>query len=165
MILFTLFYALGLGIIPWLVCSEVFASPVRGVGGGIATAVNWIANLAISATFLDLVVRALPLVSHWRPLSRTDPCLQRTVTASGSFWIYTAMAVLAWVFTYFRLPELNGISINDVHRAFGSGTSSGLFDERPAYQALPQQGSVADFDEEQELEGHNQVDSARQNST
>ena len=61
MVLFTLFYALGLGIVPWLVISEVFAGPVRGVGGGVATACNWIANLAVSATFLDLVVRSFLL--------------------------------------------------------------------------------------------------------
>lgn len=64
MIFFTLFYALGLGIVPWLVCSEVFASPVRAVGGGLASAVNWVANLVVSATFLDLVVRACPLWSE-----------------------------------------------------------------------------------------------------
>ncbi|KDN39621.1 general substrate transporter [Tilletiaria anomala UBC 951] len=98
MVLFTLFYALGLGIVPWLVQSEVFSSPVRSLGGGCATAVNWIANLLISATYLDIV---------------------RLITAAGSFWLFSAIAVLAWIFTYFRLPELSGVSINDVSEAFG----------------------------------------------
>lgn len=74
---------------------------------------------------------------------------QRAVTASGSFWIYTAMALLAWIFTYLRLPELNGLSINDVHRAFGSDSDEWLADgpaqEQTAYRALPQTSSTTEL--------------------
>jgi SP family myo-inositol transporter-like MFS transporter 13 len=55
MVFFLFFYALGLGIVPWLVQSEIFSGDVRGVGGGLATATNWTCNLFISATYLDLV--------------------------------------------------------------------------------------------------------------
>ncbi|PWN49661.1 sugar transporter [Violaceomyces palustris] len=98
MILFTLNYALGIGIVPWLVQSEVFAGPVRGLGGGLATATNWSANLVISATYLDLV---------------------KLITPSGSFWLYAGVALLSWWFTYSRLPEMKGVSLSDVQERFG----------------------------------------------
>lgn len=61
MVFFLFFYAVGIGIIPWLVQSEIFSGDVRGVGGGLATATNWTCNLIISATYLDLVRR------EWMP--------------------------------------------------------------------------------------------------
>lgn len=57
MIGFLFTYALGLGIVPWLIQSEIFSGSVRGIGGGLATATNWSVNLVSSATFLDLVRR------------------------------------------------------------------------------------------------------------
>ena len=54
-------------------------------------------NLLVAATYLDLV---------------------RLISAAGSFWLYAFITAAACVFTYFRLPELSGMSINDVARAF-----------------------------------------------
>lgn len=99
MVLFLFFYALGIGIVPWLVQSEVFSSSVRGVGAGLATATNWSMNLLTSATFLDLV---------------------RLITPQGSFWLYAIVGALTWTFAYTYLPELKGISINDVQAALDS---------------------------------------------
>ncbi len=113
MILFTLFYALGLGIIPWLVQAEVFASPVRGIGGGFATATNWTSQLLVSATYLDLV---------------------KLITAAGSFWLYSGVTAASCVFTYFLLPELSGVSINDVAQAFDADEQQG----RGEYTAVGQ---------------------------
>lgn len=96
MVFFLFFYALGIGIVPWLVQSEIFSGSVRGVGGGLATATNWSMNLLTSATFLDLV---------------------RIITPQGSFWLYTIVGALTWIFAYTYLPELKGVSINDVQAA------------------------------------------------
>lgn len=99
MVIFTLNYALGMGIVPWLIQSEVFSGEVRSVGAGLATATNWSANLLISATFLHLV--------KW-------------ITPSGSFAVYALVAVLSWAFTYRYLPEMKGVSLSDAHRLFQS---------------------------------------------
>ncbi|PWN35820.1 general substrate transporter [Meira miltonrushii] len=99
MVFFLFFYALGIGIVPWLVQSEIFSGSARGVGGGLATATNWSMNLLTSATFLDLV---------------------RLITPQGSFWLYTVVGALTWTFAYTYLPELKGISINDVQAALDS---------------------------------------------
>lgn len=76
-----------------------------------ATATNWVANLIISATYLDLV---------------------KLITAAGSFWLYSAITVLAWIFTYLLLPELTGVSINDVAEAFDEDGEQ----SRGAYSAV-----------------------------
>ncbi|UZJ57439.1 hypothetical protein CBS101457_006759 [Exobasidium rhododendri] len=104
MVFFLFFYALGLGIVPWLVQSEIFSGDVRGVGGGLATATNWTCNLIISATYLDLV---------------------RVVTPAGSFGIFAGVGALTWIFAYYQLPELSGVSLNDVQSAFGGEGNSG----------------------------------------
>jgi len=72
MVVFTFSYSLGLGIIPWLVQSEVFTGQLRGLGSGISTATNWTTNLVISATYLDWV---------------------KIVGASWSFWIFGIIGI------------------------------------------------------------------------
>lgn len=54
-ILFTIMYALGQGLIPWLVLSEVFSGQVRSLGSSLASCCNWAMNLLWSATYLSLV--------------------------------------------------------------------------------------------------------------
>ena len=54
MVLFCSSYALGLGNVPWIMQSEIFAYEVRGVANSISTSVCWLANLIVAATFLHL---------------------------------------------------------------------------------------------------------------
>lgn len=96
MVFFLFFYALGLGIIPWLVQSEIFPGNARALGGGLATATNWTMNLLTSATFLDLV---------------------RLISPQGCFWFYSIVGAITYTFAYIYLPELAGISINDIQTA------------------------------------------------
>ncbi|SJX61238.1 related to myo-inositol transporter [Sporisorium reilianum f. sp. reilianum] len=112
MILFTLSYALGLGIVPWLVQSEIFSGQVRGLGAGIATATNWTTNLLVSSTFLHLV---------------------KLIHPAGCFGLFSAMAAVCCAFTYAQLPEMSGLSLSDVDHALSSGGGGG--GER--YHALP----------------------------
>ncbi|TKY84964.1 hypothetical protein EX895_006044 [Sporisorium graminicola] len=107
MILFTLSYALGLGIVPWLIQSEIFSGQVRGLGAGIATATNWTTNLLVSSTFLHLV---------------------KLIHPAGCFGLFSGMAALCCAFTYAQLPEMSGLSLSDVDNAF---------DRSERYQAVP----------------------------
>lgn len=108
MVLFTLSYALGLGIVPWLVQSEIFSGKVRGVGAGLATATNWSTNLLVSATFLQMV---------------------KLIRPQGCFGVFSGVAAVSCIFTYWQLPEMAGVSLSDV----------GLRPEGAAetYQAVP----------------------------
>ena len=48
-------FAIGLGPVFWLLISEIFPLAVRARGISAATIANWLANLVVALTFLDLV--------------------------------------------------------------------------------------------------------------
>ncbi|SNX82545.1 related to myo-inositol transporter [Melanopsichium pennsylvanicum] len=98
MVAFTFAYALGLGIVPWLIQSEIFSGQVRGIGAGLATATNWSTNLLVSATFLHLV---------------------RAIKPHGCFGLFCVVAALSCGFTWFKVPEMKGVSLSDVDGSFG----------------------------------------------
>ncbi|CAO1614803.1 unnamed protein product [Jaminaea pallidilutea] len=131
MTLYTLFYALGQGIVPWLVLSEVFSGQVRSLGSGLASCANWAMNLLWSATYLSFV---------------------QAVGPGATFGTFAAISACSWVFTYSKLPELTGVSINDVGRAFGgAGDSRGGGDGDQAAQGEDngeRQGLLAVDDDE-----------------
>ena len=64
---------------------------------GITTAVNWIANLIVSFSFLSL---------------------QNAVSPSGAFWLFGGIALVGWVYFYAALPETKGKSIEQVQQLF-----------------------------------------------
>ena len=93
------FFAIGLGPVFWLLISEIFPLYIRGRGMGIATIANWGSNLVVTVTFLELIV-----------------VLGRPVT----FFLYAALAGVAYVFTWLQVPETNGRSLEaieaDLHK-------------------------------------------------
>ncbi|POY73302.1 hypothetical protein BMF94_3636 [Rhodotorula taiwanensis] len=97
MCIFCVSYALGIGNVAWVVQSEVFNQELRALGNGLATAVNWSANLVVSSTFLHL--------SH-------------AATPAGAFGLYAIVACVAWLFTYLYLPETKGLSLDEVRALF-----------------------------------------------
>eukprot|EP00039_Didymoeca_costata_P001047 m.49239 g.49239 ORF g.49239 m.49239 type:complete len:571 (-) comp10605_c0_seq1:1615-3327(-) len=87
----------GLGQTPWTINSEIFPMRARSVGVSMATSVNWIGNLVISLTFLDLC---------------------DAITVYGAFWLYATIALLGLVYFFFKLPETKGKSLEEISRLF-----------------------------------------------
>ena len=56
-------------------------------------AFNWGSNLLVSLTFLTLV---------------------QMLGASLTFWVYGVMAVAAWIFCYYRVPETRGRTLEEI---------------------------------------------------
>merc|ERR1712100_718496 len=73
--------------IAWLLISEIFPLRHRSKAFSIATFVNFGSNLLVALTFLSL----------------NDAFGQ-----SGCFFMYTAIAGVAFVFIYFKVPETKG---------------------------------------------------------
>ncbi|KAJ2158872.1 hypothetical protein GGF46_003455 [Coemansia sp. RSA 552] len=97
LIFYVALYAVGLGNVPWLVQSEIFAQSVRSKAGSIATACNWTANFIISVTFLTMTLH---------------------ITASGTFWLYAGIMFLSLLFVFFVVPETKGLKLEDVQQLF-----------------------------------------------
>jgi SP family galactose:H+ symporter-like MFS transporter len=93
-------FAIGLGPVFWLMISEIYPLKVRGTAMGIATLVNWAANLVVALTFLSLV---------------------NAVGRPGTFFLYGGIAAAAWVFVYFLAPETRGRTLEQIEEHWHAG--------------------------------------------
>ncbi len=86
-------FAIGLGPVFWLLISEIFPLAIRGRGMSAATIANWVANLVVALTFLDLVDL------FGRP---------------GVFFLYAVLTAFAFAFASRLMPETRGLSLEMV---------------------------------------------------
>jgi sugar porter (SP) family MFS transporter len=93
MMVFVASFAISLGPIFWLLISEIYPIKIRSSAQGVAAAFNWGANLLVSLTFLTLV---------------------QAMGASWTFWLYGICAVFAGLFSYWRVPETKGRTLEEI---------------------------------------------------
>jgi MFS family permease len=86
-------FAIGLGPVFWLLISEIFPMAIRARGMSAATIANWLANLIVALTFLDLA----DLMGH-----------------AGVFLLYAALTFGGLAFAYLLVPETKGLSLEAV---------------------------------------------------
>lgn len=104
----------------WIVIGEIFPLPIRARGVALSTASNWLWNLII-AVITPYMVDAL---------------------VSSVFFVWFALCLCAFVYTYFLVPETKGLSLEQVdlmmeettprtsakwrpHKTFAADASSG----------------------------------------
>ena len=90
-------FAVGLGPVPWLIIGEIFPPAIKGACSSLCTAVNWGMALLVTETVADL---------------------RLAVGLDGVFWMYGALTVLGLGFTFFRVPETKGRSLEEIQAAF-----------------------------------------------
>lgn len=86
-------YAMSLAPITWVVLSEIFPNRLRGVAMSIATFSLWVASFVLTFTF---------------------PILNEALGAYGTFWIYSGICILGYLFIQRRLPETKGKSLEEI---------------------------------------------------
>jgi MFS family permease len=86
-------FAISLGPIFWLLIAEIYPLKIRGLAAGIAVGTNWIANFAVSLTFLSLL---------------------KLLGPSLTFWLYGVLAIGSWLFSYYLVPETKGRSLEQI---------------------------------------------------
>ena len=86
-------FAISLGPVFWLLISEIYPLKVRGLAAGIASGTNWASNFIVSLTFLTLVQR---------------------LGSSRTFWLYGLLALAAWLFSYYLVPETKGHTLEEI---------------------------------------------------
>jgi MFS family permease len=77
----------------WLLNAELYPLEVRGRGTGLVVMVQWVANLAVSLTFLLLI---------------------HAIGKPATFWLYAAFCAAAIVFTAFYVPETKGKTLEEI---------------------------------------------------
>ncbi len=95
-------FAIGLGPVFWLLISEIFPLAIRARGMSAATIANWVANLVVALTFLDLV--------GW--MGRT-----------GVFALYAVLTAGAFVFARAMVPETKGLDLEAVEAIWTARSS------------------------------------------
>jgi sugar porter (SP) family MFS transporter len=93
-------FAISLGPIFWLLIAEIYPLKIRGGAEGIAAGANWAANFLVSLTFLTLVQVCGP---------------------SHTFWLYGLLAVAAWIFSYYLVPETKGRTLEEIENSWRLG--------------------------------------------
>jgi SP family sugar:H+ symporter-like MFS transporter len=87
---FAVAFGVSWGPVMWVMLSELFESDLRSIAVAICTAANWITNWLVTRTF--------PLLAD--------------VGLGVAYGLYTAFAVLAFVFALKTLPETKGRSLS-----------------------------------------------------
>ncbi|KAG2210288.1 hypothetical protein INT47_003273 [Mucor saturninus] len=95
---YVLSFAVGVGPIPWMMTSEMSPVYASSAVGSIATAVNWAMNFLIGQCFPVIFAKI----------------------QGYSFAIFAAIAAMAFVFTFFRVPETKNRSIEAIVKSFES---------------------------------------------
>lgn len=100
LLLYLAFFSPGLGMTPWALNAEMHAPHLRAHAAAAATATNWICNLLVSFTFLDLV---------------------HALGAAGAFWLFAAVAAVGAAGLFLYLPETKGRSLEEMEEVFARG--------------------------------------------
>ncbi|KAL3853167.1 hypothetical protein ACJMK2_016732 [Sinanodonta woodiana] len=95
--LYLMFFAPGMGPMPWTVNSEIYPLWARSTCNSVATATNWISNLLVSMTFLTLT---------------------ETITKYGTYWMFVGIVILGLLFIGIAMPETKGKKLEDVESLF-----------------------------------------------
>lgn len=97
--------SIGLVPLPWLLCGELFASRVRGLGSGLTSSMGFI--------FFFIVVKAAP-------------GMLETLGSPGTFACYGAVAFGGTIFLYFFLPETKDKTLTEIEERFKSSKSKSI---------------------------------------
>jgi MFS transporter, SP family, arabinose:H+ symporter len=88
-------FAMALGPIPWILCSEIFPMRIRGRAMSVATFSIWISCYIVAQTF---------------PLLNNSPHVGPALT----FWIYGLCSALAFIFVFVMVPETKGRTLEEI---------------------------------------------------
>ncbi|XP_059843530.1 proton myo-inositol cotransporter-like isoform X5 [Hypanus sabinus] len=124
LILYLVFFAPGMGSMPWTVNSEIYPMWARSTGNAMASGVNWIFNVLVSVTFLHLA---------------------EYLTYYGVFFLYAGLATLGLFFIYGCLPETKGIKLEEIESLFENRLCTcGLLNSDEASSPLVQRAENED---------------------
>ena len=88
-------YAMTLGPVTWTLLAEIFPNRIRGVAMATCTFALWVGCCTLTFSF---------------------PSMNAALGSSGTFWIYSAICICAFVFLWNRCPETKGKSLEELEK-------------------------------------------------
>jgi len=98
-LLFIAAFAMAMGPITWILCSEIFPNKVRGRAMAIATFTIWTSCYIVAQTF--------PMLNDSKVIG---PVL--------TFWTYGVVSLLTFLFVLFVVPETKGRTLEEIELAW-----------------------------------------------
>lgn len=92
-------FAMAMGPIPWILCSEIFPQRVRGRAMSVATFVIWFSCYLVAQTF---------------PMLNDNPKIGPAFT----FWIYAGCSLAAFFFVAAMVAETRGRTLEEIEKSF-----------------------------------------------
>ena len=100
---FTGAFAMAMGPIPWIMCSEIFPNKVRGRAMSIATFTIWSSCYVVAQTF---------------PMLNDSKAIGPVVT----FCMYGVVSLLTFTFVLFAVPETKGRTLEEIESSWKAGS-------------------------------------------
>ena len=88
-------YAMTLAPVTWTLLAEIFPNRVRGIAMATCTFALWVGCCTLTFSF---------------------PSMNAVLGSSGSFWIYSAICICAFVFLFRNCPETKGKSLEELEK-------------------------------------------------
>jgi MFS transporter, SP family, arabinose:H+ symporter len=89
-------FAFSMGVVGWVLVSEIYPTRTRGRAMSLATGAVWAACFAVSLTF--------PIF--------------KTISIAGTFWGYGLLCLVAILFVWFYVPETKGRTLEEIERSW-----------------------------------------------
>jgi sugar porter (SP) family MFS transporter len=102
-ITYTAAFAIAMGPIPWILCSEIFPAKLRGRAMSLATFAIWLGCYVVSQTF---------------------PSLLKAVGPTKTFYFYAACSLATFFFVLLLIPETKGKSLEEIEKLWHRGRTS-----------------------------------------
>lgn len=96
-VLYIAAFAMAMGPLPWIVCSEIFPAKLRGRAMSVATFCIWTGCLIVAQTF---------------------PILLKRIGPTNTFWIYGTCSLATFLLVLWLLPETKGRTLEEIERYF-----------------------------------------------
>ncbi|KAF9682083.1 hypothetical protein SADUNF_Sadunf05G0071500 [Salix dunnii] len=96
-------FVMGFGVIPNILCAEIFPTRVRGICITICSLTYWIGNITITYS--------LPVMLNYLGLS-------------GVFTIYAIGCAVSWIFVFLKVPETKGMPLEVITEFFAVGSKN-----------------------------------------
>lgn len=107
--LFVVFFGFSWGPLVWVLLGEIFPGRIRARALGLAAAAQWVANFLVTVTF--------PVLSNF--------------SLFFTYGMYATFAALSFVFVFWKVPETNGMSLEESETVFPAKGSA----RRPAVES------------------------------
>ena len=88
-------YAMTLGPVTWTLLAEIFPNRIRGIAMATCTFALWMGCCTLTFSF---------------------PSMNAALGSSGTFWIYSAICICAFVFLFRNCPETKGKSLEELEK-------------------------------------------------